>query len=85
MTQDRLEWDVVIESADITQLHEKEERGGRILKASHNGMRRELDERSKPHQTKQCLEHTSEKYDGEKREDKNVYVAATQDLGIGMR
>jgi hypothetical protein len=44
MTKDRFEWDVMIETAHITQLHEKQERRCRILKASPYGMRRESDQ-----------------------------------------
>ncbi len=44
MSQDRLEGDVVVEAAHISQLYEKEERCCRILQAGHNRMRRKSDQ-----------------------------------------
>jgi hypothetical protein len=38
MAKDRLEWDVVVEAAHISQLHEKEKCRCCILQASHNRM-----------------------------------------------
>ena len=43
MSKHSLKRDVVIEAANIPQLHEKEERRCCILQASHNWMRRKSD------------------------------------------
>ena len=64
MSRDRLEGNIVIETAYISQLHEKEERRCRVLQAGHDRMRRKPDQGAKPNQAEQYLEHAAKKYNG---------------------
>ena len=73
------ERDVVIEAADVTQLHEEQKQRGGVLEARHDRLRRKLDQRAELDQAEQRLQHASEENDG-KRNRQDQRNAAGSDL-----
>jgi hypothetical protein len=57
---------VVIETANVAELHEKQQQRGCILKSGHHRLRRELDQRTEPDKAEQRFQNTAEQDDGKR-------------------
>jgi hypothetical protein len=72
MLSDCRERDVAVKSTHISQLHQKEKSGCRILQAGHNWMWRKADQCAEPNQAEQCLKHAAEEDNREEGENNEL-------------
>ncbi len=72
------ERDVAVEAADISKLHQEQQRSRRILHARHDRMRRIADQRAEPDQTEQSLKRAAEQDNREEGQNDDVHIAAAR-------